>query len=522
MQIIKNNSISGKVKFIISGFYYLSAMQVLLNAAQMRLADQFTIKSKSITSIELMESASEAFVACFLKYENNLTARISIFCGHGNNGGDGLAIARLLNQFGFKNIKVFIAGFGSEPSRDFEENFKKIQQTTVEIVEIDPLVNQPISSTDLIIDALLGSGLNKPLHGPMELLVKAINSLSAKVYAVDVPTGFSGYGENVSPYNGIKAFKTITFQRPKINFFFPESIAATETFEVVDIGLNEDYIQEQESAFQLVDRLDVIEILKPRVNFTHKGTYGHALIIAGAAETMGAGMLCAAACLKTGAGLVTASIPTSGLTALNSEWPEIMFLSRTEWSLMDKNAPYNAIAIGPGLGINKVTEELIASVIESNSAIVMDADALNLLAKHPEWLANLPKNCILTPHLKEFDRLFGNHTSWSERLVTARKEAMANNIVIVLKNQFTFICLPTGVVKINPTGNPAMAQGGMGDVLTGCIAGLLAQGYSTSDSAVVACYIHGAAGDFLAKKQYVVSAGQVAKQISITIKDIIG
>jgi ADP-dependent NAD(P)H-hydrate dehydratase / NAD(P)H-hydrate epimerase len=248
---------------------------------------------------------------------------------------------------------------------------------------------------------------------------------------------------------------------------------------------------------------DIRAIIKPRRAFTHKGTYGHALIIAGSEETMGAALLCAHACLHAGAGLTTACIPKEGLTALNSALPEVMALTRRE----DEAEPaivfekYQAIAIGPGLGKEEAQVQLLKYILDGGSAsLVLDADALNILAVHPEWLNILPPKTILTPHLKEFDRLFGEHQSWWERLETARQKAAAYQIIIVLKNQYTFIILPDDKVVINPTGNPAMAVGGMGDVLTGIIAGLLAQGYKPEKAALAACYLHGKAGDLLKEK----------------------
>jgi hydroxyethylthiazole kinase-like uncharacterized protein yjeF len=500
---------------------YISTMRTLLTSAQMRSADQFTIAHKPIASIDLMEKAARAFVQSFLRDEFDTNKSVAIFCGKGNNGGDGLAIAHLLIANGYENIKVYIINFGKKQSDDFAINLQRIEETRCKKMVINQPADLKNVKTDLIIDAILGSGLNKPLSGVFEELVQLINKLNKKVYAVDVPTGFFAEGKLLKDYNGIKAYKTICFQRAKINFFFPESAMATEKYEVVDIDLDEAFIQKQDADFHLLEEGDIQKLLSPRKLFSHKGTYGHALIIAGNTNTMGAALLSSMACLHTGAGLTTACIPQSGLTALNSTLPEVMALVRDEYTRIGNPKKYQSIAIGPGLGTDPENEKLLESLIMAGQALIIDADALNILGERPDLIDKLPANNILTPHMKEFDRLFGEHDGWWDRVETAREQAKKRKIVIVLKNQYTFICLPTGKVLINPTGNPAMAQGGMGDILTGIIAGFVAQKYSASDAAVLACYIHGKAGDDLAHEHFVVTASQVAVNMSKEIKMLI-
>ncbi|GGI22219.1 NAD(P)H-hydrate dehydratase [Pedobacter mendelii] len=489
-------------------------MQILLTSTQMRKADEFTIANKPIASIDLMEKAARAFVQSFLRNEFDADKSIAIFCGKGNNGGDGLAIAHILLANRYENIKIYIVNFSAKQSNDFTINLQRIDELGCKKV----VINQPSElkniKPDLIIDAILGSGLNKPLDGNYAELIKAINKLNKKVYAVDVPTGFPADGKIVKKYNGIKAYKTICFQRPKINFFFPESVEATEFYEAVDIGLDEDFIQKQDSDFYLLEKSDIQNILKPRKLFSHKGTYGHALIIAGNTNTMGAALLSSMACLYTGAGLITACIPQSGLVALNTSLPEVMALPRDEYFRIENPAKYDAMAIGPGLGVYAENEKLLESLISLNKPLIIDADALNILSERPDLIEKIPKNSILTPHMKEFDRLFGEQNDWWDRVQMAKQQAQKLRIVIVLKNQYTFICLPNGKVYINPTGNPAMAQGGMGDVLTGIIAAFIAQKYTSVDAAILACYIHGKTGDGLAGDRVVVNASQVAKNIS--------
>ena len=495
-------------------------MQTLLTTAQMRMADSFTIAKKPISSVDLMERAAEAFVTALLRENLGSEKAITVFCGKGNNGGDGLAIARLLFNNHCKNLNVFVANFTAQQSDDFSANLQRLKELPIDIVTIQDAAEIKNLQTTIIIDALIGSGLNKPLTGKMEALVSLINGLNKTVYAVDVPTGFFAEGELPANYNGIKAFKTICFQRPKINFFFPESVQATEQFEVMDIGLDESYIQSQPSVYKLVETSDVRKIIKPRRNFSHKGTYGHAVLVAGATQTMGAAILNAKGCMYAGAGLTTLSIPESGLTTLNTALPEVMYAARE--GLLENTTKYSAIAIGSGLGTSAAAKTLLEELLLLKKALVIDADALNLLALHQELLALVSPGSILTPHVKEFDHLFGKHNSWHERLATASKQAMKLKSVIVLKNQYTFIVARDGMCYINPTGNPGMAQGGMGDVLTGVLTAYLAQGIPAKEAAIVACYFHGKSGDDLAVDHFNFTASQVAENIPQVVRHIIG
>jgi len=496
-------------------------MQNLITAEQMHKVDEYTIQNKPIASIDLMEQAARAFAQIFMQHEPNRDSEIAIFCGKGNNGGDGLAIAHLLTSYGYQNINIYLVTFSKKETADFAINKQRIKESSLKIIQVSqPSDFLPIAA-EILIDAILGSGLNKPLSGKYADLSQIINAQHKKVYAVDVPTGFFSEGPLNLEFNGIKAYKTISFQRPKINFFFPESIVATEEFEVVNIGLDEAFIHKLESDFILMEESDIRNLLHPRKRFTHKGTYGHALIVAGNVNTMGAALLASSACLHSGAGLTTACIPQSGLIALNSILPEVMALTRDGYMEIERLESYKAIAIGPGLGISEENEMLLEQlIIRSNCPLVIDADALNILAQRQDLLDKLPQNTIITPHMKEFDRLFGEHENWWTRVQKAKIEAQTRKLVIVLKNQYTFVCVPDGKIYINPSGNPAMAQGGMGDILTGILAAFVAQGYPTKESALLACYVHGKAGDELADLSFVVPAGEIAHQLPKTIKSL--
>ena len=496
-------------------------MLPLLTAQQIRDADAFTIANQPVSSIDLMERASKAFVSWFVNCYPDKTQSITVYCGTGNNGGDGLAIARLLKNHQYKNINAKIARFNNKSSADFNGNLKWLGNAGIPIVTLKPAEDLPTENSDIIIDALLGSGLNKPLDGPYKKLVEYINSLHKTVVSVDVPTGFFTEGEIKTDIVAIKATLVITFQQPKINFLLPESAAVIKCWEAVNIGLDQGFIQSLNSPYQLIEESDIRFLIKPRNRFSNKGTYGHALLIAGQDETMGAALLTAAACTYAGAGLTSACIPEKGLTALNTYMPELMAIIRKADNLPEiKWDQYNAVGIGPGLGKSNAALQLLESVLANyNKPIVVDADGLNLLAQNQPLLKKLPAGSILTPHMKEFDRLFGEHTSWWRRIQTAVQKAKEYNIIILLKNDHTIITTPEGKIYFNSTSNPAMAIGGMGDVLTGIITSLLAQKYQPQDACIVGAYLHGKAGDELAlpNKLNVVLPGNLAQHLPISM-----
>lgn len=273
--------------------------------------------------------------------------------------------------------------------------------------------------------------------------------------------------------------------------------------------------------YKMLTEADAIQMVEPRQLFSHKGTYGHVLLVAGQKNTMGAALLSSSACLYGGAGLTTVSIPSSGLTALNARFPEIMFLERKALGV-DKNLEkYTVIAIGPGLGTGSSAKNHLQNIFRTKKTVVIDADALNILAVSPQLFEKIPAGSVITPHMTEFDRLFGKHETWYSRLQTARKQAEHLNVTIVLKNQYTFCIEPSSNVSINPSGNPGMAQGGMGDVLTGLIAAYIAQGYSSTKAAQLACYLHGRAGDELAKTRYTLTASAVAEHVPIVLRSLV-
>jgi len=495
-------------------------MLPLLTSPQIREADAYTIKNEPITSIDLMERAAKAFVGWFVNHFPDKNQSLSIYCGMGNNGGDGLAIARILHAHHYKAINVKITRFSEKATDDFNENLKKLPKS-IQVNEIKNGDELPAETSAVIIDAMLGSGLNKPLSGDYKKVVQYLNNLEKTVVAVDIPTGFFAEGKIDPNAEVLRSDLVITFQQAKINFLLPESGPFINCWEAVNIGIDEGFVKSLNSPYQFVTEKDIRKLLKPRHKFSNKGTYGHALIVAGQAKTMGAALLSSSACAHAGAGLTTACIPESGLVALNSYQPEIMAIIRQGDDLPEIGwDKFNSMGIGPGLGDDENSLALLTYIFSNyNKPVVIDADALNILSAHKELWTLIPEGSILTPHMKEFDRLFGEHDSWWLRLQTAMENAKEHKICIVLKNNYTITVTPNGKAYFNSTSNPAMASGGMGDVLTGIIAALLAQKYSPEYACIVGCYIHGKAGDELAipNRMNVVLPGKLINQLPVTM-----
>jgi ADP-dependent NAD(P)H-hydrate dehydratase / NAD(P)H-hydrate epimerase len=474
----------------------------ILTAEQLRQWDQFTIEQEPITSIDLMERAAQKCTD-WLCEQYPETASFSIFCGKGNNGGDGLAIARQLIEKNYF-VSVFILEFGYKGTNDFQINLSrlhKLPQADIHFIQNEQHFH-PFNKGTIIIDAIFGSGLNRQLEGVTANLVQHINNSGCEVISIDIPSGLfvdhSSRGNIV-----IQAQHTLTFQCYKPAFLFGENEEATGQVHVVDIGLHQQFIQHIQSGFELVDEEMARAVFKPRKRFSHKGHFGHALIVAGSYGKTGAAVLATKACLRSGAGLVTGHIPSSGYTILQQSVPEAMVITDFNASVVTKvdDLPglFTAIGIGPGMGTAGETKEMIREIFSiCKQPLVLDADALNIMAGEKELLHSLPANSILTPHPKEFERMFGASDSEFDRAAKASHKASELNCVIVLKGHHTLIALPDGNSFFNATGNAGMATAGSGDVLTGIITSLLAQGYTSANAAILGVYIHGAAGDYAA------------------------
>ena len=475
----------------------------LLSAAQVRQWDQYTMQHEPVSSINLMERAAKACSKWIL--QNTLAGSYCIFCGKGNNGGDGLAIARMLTTAG-RVCKVYVAAFdvSAKGSEDFQANFALLHQLqSVPITLMQDEGDFPVLPTDaIIIDALFGTGLSRKLDGNNAKLVEYLNATGNIIISIDLPSGM--FSDESSMGNAvIQAHHTLTFQCKKLAFLLAENEPLLGQVHIVDISLHPDFTDTIETKFQLTNKAKCQSILQPRRLFAHKGNFGHALLIAGSYGKMGAAVLSSKACMKSGAGLVTAHVPQCGINVLQITVPEAMCSAdesdRIVSSIPSNLATFNSIGIGPGIGSANESAFLIQKIIEIvTSPLVIDADALNILSVRKELLRQLPENTILTPHPKEFARLFGENPNDYQKIETALRKAYELKIIIVLKGHHTFIATPSGEGYFNITGNAGMATGGAGDVLTGIITGLLAQGYAPTDAAIAGVFIHGLAGDLAA------------------------
>ena len=490
----------------------------ILPVEKIREADAFTIENEPVASIDLMERAASKVYDWFMKRCKTKEVSVKIFCGIGNNGGDGLALARMLFFTGIIP-QVFVVRFSDKMSRDCEMNFNRLKEETetpmYDIFSEDdfPLINEK----DIVVDAIFGSGLNRNIEGFAAELIKHLNDNNAIRIAIDIPSGLLALGSQQTTDNGqqslskshnshqiFRADYTLSFQFPKLAFMFPENDAFVGRWEVLDIGLHKDFIDNVETLNFYTTEDMAMPILRKRTKFSHKGTYGHALLVAGSSGKTGAALLAAEACLRTGVGLLTAHLPKDALLPMQIYLPEAMTSidkSETHCTEIDDIIPYTAIGVGPGIGKNAETATLLKKIIqEATQPLVLDADALNIISENPTWLSFLPDNTILTPHPKEFERLFGKTNNSYERLELQRKMSVIHNIIIVLKGAHTAITFPNGTCFFNSTGNPGMATAGSGDVLTGMILSLLAQRYTPQEAALLGVYLHGKAGDEAAKE----------------------
>lgn len=473
----------------------------ILNSEQIKAWDQYTMQHEPVASIDLMERAAAKCVE-WLQENNFLEQPVSIICGKGNNGGDGLAIARILVHQNIQQLNIFILETGSQGSEDFQTNLERLHYP---IRFIQSEKNFPsFRNKEVIIDALFGSGLNRPLDGVAEKLVEHINRSGNTIISIDLPSGLPA--DNAATTNAvIRSHHILTFQTTKLSFLLPANAEFIGNIHVIDIGLHPKYYESVQTNYYWVDEKMISSIYKPRNSFAHKGNFGHALIVSGSYGKMGAAVLCAKACVRAGAGLTTVHIPRAGYAILQSAVPEAMVSSDGNNYALTKIeediSKYTCIGIGPGIGTASETRAALKELFSIyKKPIVIDADGLNCLAMEKELLASLPPQSILTPHPKEFERLFGESKTHLERIEKVLSNSSSLNCIIVLKGHNTFIATPSGIGYFNSTGNAGMAKGGSGDVLTGIITALVSQGYNSADAAVLGVYIHGLSGDIAAKK----------------------
>jgi len=470
------------------------------DAAQIRAIDAYTIKHEPVKSIDLMERAAAKCFALIKKHMGHQQGAL-VFCGPGNNGGDGLAIARMMSKAGRK-VEVWILQGIAEFSNDNLHNQKRLEKfARVKIGFITDASSIPQIEPDaLVVDALFGSGLSRPLEGLPASLVRHINLSNATVFSIDIPSGlFCDNNILNDSQNIIRATYTFSFQFPKLAFLLPENEKYVGKWEILDIGLHPEAIRETSTIHNFLEAEDVKMIFRPRQKFSHKGHYGHALLLAGSEGKAGAAVLAAGGALRSGVGLLTAHVPRNVLPVIQSCVPEAM--SRTDDDPCVITNPgdlsaFDAIAFGPGTGTDPQTGKALKLLIQnSRASLVVDADGLNILAQNLTWLPFLPKGTILTPHPREFERLVGNCQNRFEMLERARDFAFKFSVYVVLKGAHTAIVCPDKRVLFNSTGNPGMATGGSGDVLTGIILSHLAKGYTSLQAAMMGVYLHGLAGD---------------------------
>ena len=484
---------------------------------EVKQLDAYTIENEPIASIDLMERASQALTTAIAARWTTETPFV-VFAGPGNNGGDALAVARLMAHKGYR-MEVYLFNPKDNLSLDCEENKQRLME--VEEVTFHEITTQFIppvlTSNHVVIDGLFGSGLNKPLSGGFASVVKYINASPATIVAIDVPSGLMGEENSYTLSTPIvHAHLTLTLQQPKLSFLFAENASYVGEWEVLDIGLSRQAIEEIPTPWKMMTLNDVRQWIKPRAKHAHKGTFGRGLLIAGSEGMAGASILSAKGALRSGIGLLTVHLPYYNNVIVQTAVPEAMTemdVHNTHFAGATDTEEYQAVAIGPGLGQARDTELAVLDQISStNVPMVIDADALNILGANRNYLTKLPKGSILTPHPKEMERLVGKCSNSYERIQRASELAAKANVYIVLKGAYTAIIQPDGEIVFNTTGNPGMATGGSGDVLTGILLALLAQGYESGLAARLGVFLHGMAGDIAADRQ-----GEVA----MTASDII-
>lgn len=478
----------------------------ILTGAQIHELDQFTIGHEPISSLNLMERAAKALTHA-IETEWSKEVPVTVFAGPGNNGGDALAVARLLADDGYA-VTVYLFNIHGL-STDCETNKRRLLENNklTGFTEISSNFDPPeLPANMLVIDGLFGSGLNKPLAKGFAELVKYINQSAAKVVSIDIPSGLMCEDNTFNIRNHIiKADLTLTLQQKKLSMLMADNQVYLGRVKTLDIRLSQEFIANAECDTRILQENDIRPLIKSRGDYAHKGEMGHALLIAGSYGMAGAATLAATACLRSGVGKLTIHTPKRNYNVMQLAVPEAVLQldhDETRFSEAVDIEDYAAVGIGPGLGRQEDTAiALISQIRRTTCPMVIDADAINLLSSHRAWTQHLPKGLVFTPHPKEFDRLAGHIcTDCYDRLSKARELAERMGAYIILKGHYSALCLPNRQVEFNPTGNSGMATAGSGDVLTGIITALLARGYKTDDACRVGMYLHGLAGDLAAQE----------------------
>ena len=475
----------------------------ILSAKQIYSADKFTIEKQQISSDSLMERAALGIFNWLHERLQGNPIKIHLFCGIGNNGGDGLALARHLKEHDYQ-INAYVVNYSDKRSPDFLKNLDRLKDRKLWPEFLDEKNHTvAISPDDIIVDAIFGIGLNREPSVWVGTLIQKINRSRAFVLSVDIPSGLFMNSVPKYPERVVEANHILSFQYPKLPFFLPQTAKYANQWELLDIGLDQEYYEQIETAYHLTGKFEVLALYRPRLKFSHKGNYGHAVLVGGSYGKIGAVSMATKSCLTVGAGLVTAFIPKCGYQILQSTVPEAMVVTdENEHYISNILLPFEptVIGIGVGMGTNKESMEALEMFLSAeNVPLVIDADGLNLLAKNQDLLRKLPKNCILTPHSKELERLIGTWKDDFDKLEKAKFFSRQYKCILVMKGAYTHV-ISDGVGYINATGNPGMATAGSGDVLTGMITGLLSQGHEPLQAAILGVYLHGLAGDIASSK----------------------
>lgn len=495
-------------------------MKKILTCKQQQATDQYTISQEGIASIDLMEKAATLMTEEIVRRWSS-EYRIVCFAGAGNNGGDALAIARMLYMRGYE-VEVFLFNPYGKISEETATNARRLQEAgCLNYTEVTSSFKTPtLTEQDVVIDGLFGIGLNRNLEGGFAAVVSLINASPAQVVAIDIPSGLMGEDNStIKRQYVVRANLTLTVHSPKLAFLFSENEEYVGEWVVLDAGISKTFTEETASPYYIIEQEDLVPLIKPRKRFAHKGEFGHSLLIAGSYGMGGCAVLAARAAMRAGTGLVTVHAPQKNVVILQTAVPEAVVSVDIHEALFTypiETTTYDAVGIGPGLGTDVLTATAIGQVFsQSDMPLVIDADALNICSKHPSLLKKIPQNSILTPHLGEFERLVGDCSNSFERLTKAKFLAAEHSIYIVLKGAWTTIVTPEGDCFFNTSGNPGMAVGGSGDVLTGILTALLAQGYSPLDSCKIGVYLHGLAGDMASyqKGEIGMTAGDIVEAI---------
>lgn len=497
----------------------------ILSAKQMHQLDNAIIDREGITSYKLMERAAQNLSERIMQKFPDTSRRFVIFCGSGNNGGDGLAIGRMLYSHGYF-VECFLMD-SNRYSDDCNANYNAAKSRgIVSVIGSNGNIPQ-LSDSDIVIDALFGSGLNRKIEGLAADVVNAINDSNCFVIAIDIPSGLADNA--IAAYSGgavVRADLTLTIESPFLSLLIPENYDYVGEFEIVPLVNDKSEFAYFDTDYYYTTLQAAKKMHRPRGKFSHKGTFGHTLLMTGALGKAGAAVLCSKACHRAGTGLLTVAAPSGLLDILQISTPETMVLTDvdseiiTDIPALDR---YSAVGIGPGIGTDNKTAAAVKKLLQTaTKPLVIDADALNIIAANPDWMSLLPKDTILTPHPKEFERLFGKTNDSIECLELLSRKAFEHNIIIVLKGAHTAIADSDGSIYFNSTGNPGMATAGSGDVLAGVIAALLSQKYPPLDAARLGVYIHGLAGDIVAERVGIqgIVASDIVGALPIAIKNI--